>query len=158
VPAGCRGAAGGGAKFWTFEAANSVPSGHEERGSAGDRVGRRRRLQGRVLSHVLKEDMDHGFSKIHTVPWKTDLKYWICGNHSLRRARSTERLRRGAIAGTGKVALFSFQRLWSSIYGGGSLSASQIAAVRAAISRHLKRQRKLWVRVFPSNAGDAEAC
>ncbi|MDE6575951.1 MAG: 50S ribosomal protein L16 [Verrucomicrobiota bacterium] len=31
----------------------------------------------------------------------------------------------------------------------GCLSASQIEAARIAISRHLKRKGKLWVRVFP---------
>ena len=31
----------------------------------------------------------------------------------------------------------------------GSISASQIEAARVAISRHLKRKGKLWVRIFP---------
>jgi large subunit ribosomal protein L16 len=31
----------------------------------------------------------------------------------------------------------------------GSMSASQIEAARVAISRHLKRKGKLWVRIFP---------
>jgi large subunit ribosomal protein L16 len=33
--------------------------------------------------------------------------------------------------------------------GRGSMSAAQIEAARVAISRHLKRKGKLWVRVFP---------
>ncbi|MDR0590281.1 MAG: 50S ribosomal protein L16 [Puniceicoccales bacterium] len=33
--------------------------------------------------------------------------------------------------------------------GRGSMSAAQIEAARVAISRHLKRKGKLWVRIFP---------
>src|ERR1035437_7034389 len=38
------------------------------------------------------------------------------------------------------------------------LTARQIEAARIAMTRHIKRGGKVWIRVFPNKAGHSEAC
>ena len=41
----------------------------------------------------------------------------------------------------------------------GRLTARQIEAARRAMTRHVKRGGKMWIRIFPDQpAGDKEAC
>ncbi len=41
--------------------------------------------------------------------------------------------------------------------GRGKMTAQQIEAARVAINRKIKRGGKVWIRVFPGQAGDQEA-
>ena len=38
------------------------------------------------------------------------------------------------------------------------ITARQIEAARRAITRHMRRQGRVWIRVFPGSPGIAKAC
>jgi len=48
---------------------------------------------------------------------------------------------RGATVAFGEYGLQSLQRAW--------VTTTQIEACRVALSRHMKRRGKLWIRIFP---------
>ncbi|MFO7867336.1 MAG: 50S ribosomal protein L16 [Candidatus Aminicenantaceae bacterium] len=58
-----------------------------------------------------------------------------------QRSRMKGKARRGGTLNFGEYGLQALQPCW--------LTARQIEAGRIAISRHLKRKGKLWIRVFP---------
>lgn len=57
---------------------------------------------------------------------------------------------KGSLAGNAKRGnTLAFGEFGIQCLGRGKLTAAQIEAARVAISRHLKRKGKMWIRVFP---------
>ena len=61
--------------------------------------------------------------------------------HRKQRGRMSGRATRGSSISFGQYALKAIEPHW--------LTNRQIEAARVAITRHMKRQGKLWIRVFP---------
>ena len=59
----------------------------------------------------------------------------------VQKGRNTGLAHRGSTVAFGSIALKSLER--------GRITARQIEAARRALTRHIKRQGKVWIRVFP---------
>ena len=128
--------------------------------------------EGRVPLHTLRADIDYGFAEAQTTYGVIGVKVWIFRGEVLtragrgaarrpsaseridpcshRRESSTARCRRAAAAASawrgitlafGDFGLQAIDRGW--------LTARQIEAARVAITRHIKRGGRVWIRVFP---------
>ncbi|RLV60699.1 50S ribosomal protein L16 [Parashewanella curva] len=59
------------------------------------------------------------------------------------------KMHKGRNRGLGKGAEVSFGEFGLKAVGRGRLTARQIESARRAMTRHIKRQGKIWIRVFP---------
>ena len=66
-----------------------------------------------------------------------------------QRGRMGGQATRGATIAFGEYGLKAMEPQW--------ITNRQIEAARVAITRHIKRAGKLWIRVFPGQAGDGQA-
>ncbi|MCL4133317.1 UNVERIFIED_CONTAM: hypothetical protein GTU68_058975 [Idotea baltica] len=107
--------------------------------------------EGRVPLHTLRADVDYATYEAHTTYGVIGVKVWIFKGKMLQPKRTKFRKQmtghnrglanRGSKVSFGEFALKSVAR--------GRLTARQIESARRALTRHVKRGGKIWIRVFP---------
>jgi small subunit ribosomal protein S3 len=126
----------------------------------GAEMGRREWYRdGRVPLHTLRADIEYGFAEARTTYGVIGVKCWIfkgeVGDRELRRGPLSQdnrsevmfkgRLRGKALRGNSLAfGDYGLQAMTS-----GFITARQIEAARIAMTRHVKRGGKVWIRIFP---------
>src|SRR5215469_2669669 len=97
--------------------------------------------EGRVPLHTLRADIDYGFAEAKTTYGQIGCKVWIFKGEVLEHDPMAQDKR---LSGeTGPASEGSMRD------GPDRLTARQIEAARRAITRQMKRQGRVWIRVFP---------
>ena len=133
--------------------------------------------EGRVPLHTLRADIDYGFSEAKTTYGVIGIKVWVFkgevlgrGEQPVARARSPNpsarqdeersmlqparrkyrKEQKGRNTGVAtRGAKVSFGEFGLKAVGRGRLTARQIEAARRAMTRHIKRGGRIWIRIFP---------
>ena len=125
--------------------------------------------EGRVPLHTLRADIEYGTTEAHTTYGAIGVKCWIFKGEVLPAARTAAGLRKGTIrtcslprkssgasSRRGRCAASprarprsSFGEFGLQALSCGFVTSRQIEAARIAISRHVKRGGKLYIRIFP---------
>src|SRR6187455_2902419 len=124
--------------------------------------------EGRVPLHTLRADIDYGFAEARTTYGVIGIKVWVFKGevmaHNAEPAQAPEQERRmlqparrkyrkeqkGRNKGVATVGnKVSFGEYGLKAVGRGRLTARQIEAARRAMTRHIKRGGRVWIRIFP---------
>ena len=116
--------------------------------------------EGRVPLHTLRADIDYNTSEAHTTYGVIGVKVWIFKGEILGgmaaveqpekpAAQPKKQQRKGRNRGLAQGTDVSFGSFGLKAVGRGRLTARQIEAARRAMTRAVKRQGKIWIRVFP---------
>jgi ribosomal protein L16 len=126
--------------------------------------------EGRVPLHTLRADIDYGFSEARTTYGVIGIKVWVfkgevMAKHRSARAgrdqhqerrmlqparrkyRKEQKGRNKGVATVGNKVSFGEYGLKATDRG--RLTSRQIEAARRAMTRHIKRGGRIWIRIFP---------
>ncbi|MCL7051134.1 hypothetical protein MKW94_007675 [Papaver nudicaule] len=96
--------------------------------------------EGRVPLHTLRADIDYATSEAKTTYGIIGVKVWVKYRKE-QKGRNTGKATRGNAVSFGEFGLKAIGR--------GRLTARQIEAARRAMTRHIKRGGRIWIRIFP---------